>query len=492
MNTPKNDPNTIRSRTILYMMFFFLMVIVASTNLHAATRILSIPFTVIPQSRQSIANQINHSISFNLMHQSDIELVKSTRRFSSSEILEPKFKEKVFQMASAQNCPYVLYGSVNIFGKSLSMNAVLLDRTKRSAIYTSTEILSQVDQIPDWLNTWLFLAMKKISPAKPNNLLQNKNHIHIENINDEIIGMDLADINHDSNNEILLYSPKQIMVVDKKFNTIHTRKSRLGQIVVFARWLDISKKESCLVISETTGSNIVTGLYQWKNNLWHLEHHYAGWFITFLHATNTIIGQQRQYSDYWGDIMQMQGQLFDKLIPHQFDIPIDTNIFDFNVMHVNKQPFFIQYDKMDRLNVFRNNSLLWRSSQVMGGSIHFIEVQTDSGQIDSIERKYIPSRLLVVDLDSDHSDEIIVCENRSTTDRLFENTRWFSEGYVHIMTWTGSEMQIIWTSKKQPGPVTAYAVEKNGHNWRLWIVSVLKQRNIFRKGLSRVTVYDIK
>jgi len=468
------------------------MTIFFPINLNAATRILTIPFTVIPESRQLIAKQINHSISFNLMHKSNIEIVKSDKIFSFSDMLAPEFKEKVYQIASEQNCAYILYGSVNIFGKSLSMNAVLLDSTKPSNIYTTTETLNKVEQIPDWLNNWLRSAMKKMTPAKPDRHMQNKNQILIENIKDEIIGMDIADLNQDSINEILLYCPGQVMVVDNAFNTIHIRKSKLGQTVVFAQWIDISKTDSCLVISETSGSNIVTGLYRWKDNQWHLIHNYSGWFITSLKATNTIIAQQRKYSDYWGDIMQMQGQLFDKLSSHPFDMPVDANIFDFNVIHVHNQPLFLKYDKNDCLNVFRKNSLLWRSSQVMGGSIHFIEVQTDSGQIDAIKRKYIPSRLLVFDLDQDHSDEIIVCENRSSTDRLFENTRWFSEGLVHIMTWTGSEMQIFWTSKKQPGPVTAYAVEKIDHHWRLWIVCVLKQKNLFRKGLSRIAVYEIQ
>jgi hypothetical protein len=75
--------------------------------------------------------------------------------------------------------------------------------------------------------------------------------------------------------------------------------------------------------------------------------------------------------------------------------------------------------------------------------------------------------------------------------RIFENSRWFSQGVVHVMHWTGSEMQVKWTSKKQPGPVTAYAIERNGHHWRLWIACILKQQHLFRKGLSRIVVYDL-
>ena len=480
----------LNSYTIRCVIIASLMLILGTINLHAATRILSIPFTMIPQSRETIVQQINHTISFKLLHQPDIVIEQYNSAFTSSEILAPDFRKKVSQIASDKNCSHTLYGSVNFFGESLSMNAVLLDSKNQTVVYSSTDTLNKVDQIPDWLNNWLSAALKKNSQSRMT--LIPKILPRIENINDEIIGMDIADIDHDSENEILLYGPGQIQVVDKSFNTIHIKKSGFGKTVVFARWIDIPGTDSFLVISETSGSDINTGLYQWKDNHWHQLNTYSGWFLTFLKATNTIIAQQRRYSDYWGNIMQMKGQLPDNLNPQQFDMPINADIFDFNVMHIKTMPLFVRFDNNDCLNVFRNKNLVWRSSQAMGGSIHFIEVQKDTGQINSAIRKYIPSRLLVCDIDHDQSDNIIVCENRSSTGRLFENSRWYSQGVVHIMDWTGSEMSIVWTSKKQPGPVTAYALEKSDNKWRLWIACVLKQKNLFQNGLSRIVVYDIQ
>jgi hypothetical protein len=479
-----------KNNIFYYMIFVFLPLILGTMNLHAA-RILNIPFTVMPQSKQTIADQVNHTISFTLMHQPDVKVVSSNRTFSSSELLQPDFQKTISQIASSKNCSHVIYGHINIYGQNLSLNAVFFDIAKQTVVYQSHESLSQIEQIHDWLHQWLDTALKKIPNEKSGRSLTT-NKVRIENIKDEIIGMDIADIDHDSDNEILLYGPKHIRILDADFQTINIRQSKFGKTVVFARWIDTFQKKSFLVVSETTGSDIMTGLYQWKKNQWQMFQSHAGWFLTYLKSTNTMIAQQRQYSDYWGDIMQMQGQLFDTLEPQKYDMPIDANIFDFNVISIQKQPLWIRLDKNDCLNVFRNQNLLWRSSQPMGGSIHFIEVQTDSGQIDSTIHRYIPPRLIVCDLDRDQSDEIIVCENTSSTGRLFEKNRWFSQGVVHIMSWTGAEMQTQWISKKQPGPVTAYALEKNKTTWRLWIACVLKQQNLFRKGLSRIAVYEIQ
>jgi TolB-like protein len=466
-----------------------LIISLGTTNLQAKTQILAIPFTVIPQSSKSIAQQINHTISFTLMHQPDTNIIQTNKSFSPSEILTPGFQKKISQMASAQNCSHIIYGSVNIFGQSLSMNAVLLDRTKKTIVHSSTDTLNKVDQIPDWLNNWIINALQKMSPAQSS---RTAHQIRMETIPDELIGMDIADINQDQESEILLYGPKQIMVVDKAFTTINIRRSGFGKTVVFARWFDDSKTAPFLIVSETSGSDINTGLYQWENNQWQVQHNYSGWFLAGLTATKTIIAQQRRHTDYWGNIMKMKGQLPDKFVSTPFEMPFDANIFDFNVFYVKNQPLFIRFNHNDRLSVFRNQNLIWRSSHAMGGSIHFFEVQTDSGQMDSVIRKYIPSRLLVCDLDHDQSDEIIVCKNSSTTGRIFEKTRLFSHGEVHVLKWTGSEMQRVWISKKQPGPVTAYALEKIDDQWRLWLACVLKQKSLFWKGLSRIAVYKIQ
>jgi hypothetical protein len=492
VNIISKNLNILNITTIRFIVIALFIVSIETINLHAETRILAVPFTVIPQSEQSIAQQIHHTIAFSLMHQPHTQIVQINKSFLPSEILSPDFQKKISNIALDKNCTHVIYGSVNIYGQSLSMNAVLLNAKKQTDVYSSTGTLNKVEQIPDWLNKWLRTVSKKMSSVQSIKSFKSTQHIQIENINDEIIGMDIADINHDQENEIMLYGPRQIMVVNKAFKTINIRKSGFGKTVVFACWMDYTKTASFLVVSETTGSDINTGLYQWENNQWKCKHNYAGWFLSFLTVTKTFIAQERRYTDYWGDIMKMQGPLPEQSVSTKLEIPFDANIFDFNVFYEKKQPLFIRFNNNDRLSVFRNHHLLWRSSHAMGGSIHFFEVQKDTGQMDAVIRKYIPSRLLVCDLDHDQSDEIIVCNNSSTTGRIFENTRLFSQGEVHVMKWTGSELEIIWTSKKQPGPVTAYALEKIDHQWRLWIACVLKQRNMFRKGLSRIAVYDIQ
>ncbi|ETR70440.1 MAG: FG-GAP repeat protein [Candidatus Magnetoglobus multicellularis str. Araruama] len=471
-------------RTVTNIFFInpLIIAILLFSSTNATARVLLIPFAVIPQSEKAIARQIHHTIAFTLIHQSSIAVTQSDTSFSSEEMITAQFAQIIGQMAQDRSCSHAIYGSVNMFGKSLAVNAVLLRSSDFKILHSSSQTLQKIDQIPGWLNQWLstLIPPKKQSQEKP----------IIENIHMEIIGMDIVDINQDSVNEILLYGTHQIQVVDKDFNVLAAKKSSASRTIVYARCFDHTSNHSCLLISETSGSDIVTSLYQWQHNQWHLLQSYPGWFIKPLHKNNILIAQKRRYSDYWRDIMQMHGPL-DELVPKDYPMPVSANVFQFEFVQTNNQSFFVAYDQNERLCLYHNNDLYWRSSKPLGGSIHYIDVQSNTSDIDASTRKYIPPPLLVRDLDNNQSDELIICENQSMSGKIFENSQWFSQGVVHVMHWTGSEMQVKWTSKKQPGPVTAYAIERNGHHWRLWIACILKQQHLFRKGLSRIVVYDL-
>jgi len=456
----------------------------------ATIRSLLIPFTVEPASEKSLSTRILHMIAFTFMNQPGIRIVHHAPKWTSEDILKPIFQQEVAQSAQDQNCSYVIYGSVSLFGKQLSINAVLLNSKNQSVIYATSGLLDQVDDLPKWLDAWLETAITKMTHHE---ICQIKGqsvkttNVHIHNIKNEIIGMDIADINNENINEILLYSAINVTAYDRKFNEIASVYATMGKTIIYARWLPF---RSCLVISETSGTDILSTIYQWKNNQFSKIKTYSGWFISDLASLDTIVAQNRRYTDYWGPIMKMNGTL-NHLLPDPFPIPISTHIFRFTFFHVNKTPFLVAFDKNDKLVVHLDNQLLWRSSQPFGGSLNFIDVQQDTGDIDDYTRQFIPSRLLTCNIDSDPSDELIVCENRSMSGRLFEKSRWFSEGVVHILKWTGSEMQTIWTSKKQPGPVTGYDIEISKTSSRMWITSVLKQHSFFRNGLSRVVSYEL-
>lgn len=466
---------------------------------NSTIRILLIPFSVEPLSEVSLSKSIQNTIAFSLISHTKIQLVHSDESWQSSDLFKTENQQKIIQLAQEKQCTHAIYGSVNIFGKNLSLGAVILNILNKKIVHSGSEVLNNIDDIPKWINQWLERAIDKIALPKVTHSKQKSfeklTKSRMVMIDDEIIGMDIADINEDLHNEILLYSPKKITIYKKNMTILGSQKAKFGKTIVHAKW--ISGSPPFLIVSETSGEDIVSTLYQWKDEHLIKIHSYKGWFINSLPGNDAaiqIIGQKRQYSDYWGKIFKLSGPP-DQMIPNSsIALPVSANIFDFSFFGVEgqKDPLCVAYTPNDRLAVYnKNNQLLWRSSIIFGGSLHFIDVQTNTSGIDDTMRKYIPSELLISDINDDNTDDIIVCENKSSTGRLFEKTRWFSEGVIHVLTWTGSEMKPLWVSNKQPGPVTAYAIEKNKSECQLWIICVLKQNSLLRNGYSRMLVYDM-
>ncbi|MBF0453067.1 MAG: hypothetical protein HQK75_20370 [Candidatus Magnetomorum sp.] len=484
----------------LFFLIFFVFLTVQSVVAKETTRILLIPFAIYPESEVSLSTSIHNTMAFSLMQKPDIRVIYSDVSWQSSDLLTSENQRKLVQIAKEKQCSYAIYGSANMFGKRISLGAVLMNVSDQKIVHSSSGVLNVLDDAPKWLNTFLDVAIGQLIPDTPLNPAKQQKkkttETHILNIDDEIIGMDVADIDDDSQNEILLYTPKHVLVFEKDFTKAGSYNSSFGKTIVHAKWVSATAhQKKFLILSETSGSESISTLYHWKAGTFISVQSYHGWFFSTLPSDNQsqiIIGQKRQYSDYRGSIMSMTGPL-EKLVPQPFALPVPSNIFYFSFAHQSLQPnpLFINFEDNDRLNIYSGNSLLWRSHQPLGGSLHYIDVQKDTGDINTSVRKFMPSALLICDIDKDHDDELIVCENDYSKGNLFEKNRWFSEGVVHVLKWTGTEMKTLWTSKKQPGPVTAYAIEQNNSVCKIWMVCVLNQRSLFRNGLSRMVVYDI-
>ena len=466
-------------------------------------RVLLIPFSIEPESEKKLIKGIQNTIAYKLLSYKKIEIVSKDLLLKSSDLSKSENQKKIIKLGLEQNCSHAIYGSVNVFGKNLSTGAVLLNIYDKKIISSNSEVLNEIDELPEWITSWLEKAINKIDFKKinKNNSISNVklygkiNEKSLITIDDEIIGMDIADIDNDSINEILIYSPKKITIYNKKMNVLGIQKSSFGRTIKYAKW--ITSSSPFLVVSETIGENIISTLYEWKDNHFTKINSYKEWFINCLHedGISKIIGQKRRYSDFWGKVMLMSG-LPDKMIPdYEISLPAHANIFNFTFFRIKdqKDELLIKYTPNDKLAVYKKDEqLLWRSGKLFGGSLNFFEVQTNTGEIEDTMRKYIPSEFIICDINNDKTDEIIVCENKSATGRIFDKMRWFSEGLVHVLTWTGAELQTIWTSNKQPGPVTAYALEKQQSVWHLWIICVLKQNTLFSNGYSRMIVYEIR
>ena len=72
------------------------------------------------------------------------------------------------------------------------------------------------------------------------------------------------------------------------------------------------------------------------------------------------------------------------------------------------------------------------------------------------EELYIPSRILVTDVDGDGIDDIIVNANASTWTSLVRSMQTFQSGTMVGLKWNGVGLQELWRTRKVGGYVVDY------------------------------------
>ena len=85
----------------------------------------------------------------------------------------------------------------------------------------------------------------------------------------------------------------------------------------------------------------------------------------------------------------------------------------------------------------------------------------DSSTDILFEEVYIPSRILVTDVDGDGIDDIIVNANSATWTSLVRSSQVFQSGTMLGLKWNGVGLQELWRTRKVDGYVVDYDARSN-------------------------------
>jgi hypothetical protein len=159
-------------------------------------------------------------------------------------------------------------------------------------------------------------------------------------------------------------------------------------------------------------------------------------------------------------------------------VPTGVNIFNFAFADLDGDGEWevVALDKWNKLVVMKQSGkVLWKSEERYGATKRFIggmpttqmmqqtgarrglSKEEVSGTTDVLfEELYIPSRILVTDVDGDGVDDLIINANTATWTSLVRSSQVFESGTMVGMKWNGAGLQELWRTRKVGGYVVDY------------------------------------
>jgi hypothetical protein len=151
----------------------------------------------------------------------------------------------------------------------------------------------------------------------------------------------------------------------------------------------------------------------------------------------------------------------------KIDLPPGVNIFGFNTgelgldrMRLNAS---IRFPTEHLVLTEVTGEKVWESHDEYGGSINYLSLLPLGDSPRNIE--YLPTRIVLADIDRDGANEVIVAKNSLGGTRLFKNLRAFNSGAIEARKFTNLTLVPFFTNANLlPGPAADYQLADFDNN----------------------------
>ncbi len=467
----------------------------------------------------------------------------------------PITPEYATELARKLNADYVLYGSLTIFAQSVSMDATMASLKKKKppvTVFVQTKgmeaVIPEINKFAQKVNAKIFgrpymdtefayvprgaqgrPVDSGASPLNPNFMryhqvdVQDNSFWKSKRFQTEIQGIDIGDVTGDGQNEIVLLENTRLSVYryqDGALLRIGSYNSADKHRFIAVDVGDINGNGRAEIFaSKVSGTTITSVVLEMEGNILKPIINKSGWLYRVMNwpgRGSILVGQEIMASgaggyanvirDYFVPgifALTWQGSSYVKADEEPLlDMP-KIYIYNFAIGDLggDPEPEIVMIDRMDKLHLLdRAGEEIHKGSDYYGGTLNFLitNPQGNTGpQDDNLDEQwlYIPSRILIVDLDKNGKNELIVNKNQSSTSGYTERFQAFDEGKIVSLSWTGLALEPNWESRKITGCLSAYHIKDldNDGDPDL-VVSILQQRGarFFQKAKSLVVSYKLK
>lgn len=309
-------------------------------------------------------------------------------------------------------------------------------------------------------------------------LITSRNVKRSPSISMDIVAMDVADMNHDGKEEIVIASRGHIRIFHYDAEKFHEvgQISLPGYLKVHAVNLADLDNDTIkeIVISASRKYSPASSVVEWHSgDSFSYEVKDAPYYLRPVDMADgsglRLIGQRGVADIAEEETVVVPGLYAMRLHQNTLEmgtrlsVPKSVNLFDFSSVDLtgdNVPELVVVNDKEKLLVYSHDNKLLWVSDDVYGGSWNYFGpplIKDDYG----IDRTltYIPTRIITVDIDNDKIPEILIGRNKMSTlseYRFLPNSRDYDNGFISCLSWNGKSMVELWRTNLLTGYIADY------------------------------------
>ncbi|MBU1709735.1 MAG: VCBS repeat-containing protein [Proteobacteria bacterium] len=546
----RNKSNLISS--LIALTFLLLTGIAGASEESQKPRVAFLPFEVHAAKDLSyLQDGVRVMLASRLAAGAGIQIIDKLQ--VDSAVAQPQSENMINAVAQAVKADYVVIGSITGLGGSVSLDAKVYKMPEPGAYESffvtaarEEEIILAIDQLAWDIASKVFGAEPPVRkmrtttadtssqttfqtahpdrafitpggvpvpvitgtpavPATPPTTVGAFGFTKTQNLKKvDLQAMDIGDVDGDGEQEIILAGKSRVHVYKLKGNNLQEMakidgNSQYKNISVSVEDLNGDGKAE-IYICAADHKEPDSFAVEWDGDSF--EHIYKDqkWYTKTMTVPGrgiTLVGQQPGLPALFERaiyLLQVEG---DGLVAGDtLAAPEALDLFDFSFADLDRDgedEFVVLDSRSDRIMVLESNGgAVWSSSEYYGGVLRYIGGKdpldfTD----DKVARFYIPSRIIVTEVNNDGIVDVIVKKDSAESSRLMADSKQYPSGALHALSWNGISLATVWQTNKIDGYIADYQLREINGKKILFVGILLQEKGVFDSAISTVLMYPV-
>ncbi|MBC8198726.1 MAG: VCBS repeat-containing protein [Desulfobacterales bacterium] len=520
------------------------------------SRIAIVPFTMNAEKDLTYLQEgILSMLSSRLSWENKVSVIARQETATAvKKISAPLNEAKARKIGAILKADYVLFGSLTIFGNSVSLDAKMVDISDSKKPPLSffnqsqgmEEVIPRINLFAEEINEKLFgrkiavrqLPQQRVPVQRPSQYIHPERLLTGEfvepeeagggrspfvitgrsdatpgfwkskNFRMQIKGLALGDVDGDGKTETIMITKQEVHIYRSENDRFTKIKEITGKKYYKYLAVDVAdinkdgKAEIFVTCLDKPGKSLKSFVLEFNGSDFKTIADDENWYFRVIPRPvlgPMLVGQKMGISDLFMPGVYELVWTGSSYKPHgkvAMGLPENITVFGFTMgdLFNNKGEVVAAFDEEERLRIYTTGgSQEWKSDERFGGSENYIDIDFQDKEADYESRVYLPHRLFIVDLNKDGKTELITVKNKSISGHLFRKFRHYSGAWFESLSWDGLGLAKNWHTRKVSGYICDYAIGDINNDGGLELVAaIVSKRDVLgQKAKSTVITYDL-